>query len=340
MYSTQPCNTIQTSPTSLQVIYHLGRTKTKKNSWRYHKELKSSSFQDPPISEFPNFTPSVWMARKKASSKRFKSKEISVRTKQKTKKTSHNIHNHTHRPISPFQVYVQYINLLNLQSCCPFVFGHLTFLSFFPYATRWEILAFQDSRPIATEGDHPFSVYRSLDVRFGARLFQLLLCVLPKRRCVFFFPPGFSIAGVRFGGFNLCRFLLDVVGYYWMYHYHFIIMILTSVTRAASDLMSEKPCHSHVAVEERTHVLLDTRWFGGLGGFNQTSARTSDGNARLRGRYPQLGALNKLCTSLKLEGAKCGLLSSNMVNQYILRAYTYWFSMSEQSLNSYLDAKI
>ena len=162
----------------------------------------------------------------------------------------------------------------------------------------------------------------------------------PETTVCVFFSPGFSIAGVRFGGFNLCRFLLDVVGYYWMYHYHFIIMILTSVTRAASDLMSEKPCHSHVAVEERTHVLLDTRWFGGLGGFNQTSARTSDGNARLRGRYPQLGALNKLCTSLKLEGAKCGLLSSNMVNQYILRAYTYWFSMSEQSLNSYLDAKI
>ena len=76
-----------------------------------------------------------------------------------------------------------YINLLNLTKfiMLPFCFGNLTFLPV-------EILAFQDSRPIATEGDHPF-LLSSLDVRFGARLFQLLLCVLPKR-LLFFFPRG------------------------------------------------------------------------------------------------------------------------------------------------------
>lgn len=52
--------------------------------------------------------------------------------------------------------------------------------------------------------DHPF-LLSSLDVRFGARLFQLLLCVLPKR--LLFFFPGVPIAGCH-GGFNVCQFLL------------------------------------------------------------------------------------------------------------------------------------
>lgn len=146
MYSTQPCNTIQTSPTSLQVIYHvpfcLVEQKQKKTRGDTTRSLKAPVFKILPFRSFQTSPHQFEWPGKKTSSKRFKSKEISVRTQKKQQQAI------TYTIIHIYDLTkCMYINLINLTKfiMLPFCFGNLTFLPV-------EILAFQDSRPIATEG--------------------------------------------------------------------------------------------------------------------------------------------------------------------------------------------
>lgn len=347
MYSTQPCNTIQTSPTSLQVIYHvpfcLVEQKQKKTRGDTTRSLKAPVFKILPFRSFQTSPHQFEWPGKKHHQNALKAKKLASELKKKQQQAITYTIIHIHR--SHHSKCIKCINLTKF-IMLPFCFGHLTFLPV-------EILAFQDSRPIATEGTIRFCWAHSMSALAPA---SSSCFFASSRNDCWFFSAGFPLLGCDSGGFNLCQFLL---GCCWIlldvslsFRYHDDLDICDKSGQRFDEwiidpnnlqlyrkmnenetrtILSKKPCHSHVAAEERTHVLW-TASSGGLGGFNQTSARTSDGNARFRGRYPQLGALNKWCTSLKLEDAKCGLLRSNIVNQYILHAYTYIGFLCQKNL--------